>query len=153
MKKALLFIVIIIVALLGYTAYAGFNTDYDYEIAGYKPVKVDWGKMEAVLNIVINLTVKSGFMFNIPVDYLYYEVYYKGNTIGKSADTSGFTLKKKPESTPITQSIDIHLNETNMQVVRNYITKQPTDFELRVHIGIFGFIKIGLKKIKFTYQP
>lgn len=122
--------------------------DYDFNVKEYKPVRINPTE-GGVINIVLDIIIKSPFFFNIPVQSLYYEIYYSDNLLGKSVDTSGFTIKAK-EDTLITQKIDITIDRVTINVAKNYLLKKPTDFIAKVYVRFLG-IPIKLTNIKFTY--
>jgi LEA14-like dessication related protein len=148
-KKILLIILFLFIAAAAYLKYAVSKFEYSFSIKEYKPARIDLGE-GAVINIILNLIIKSSLFFSVPVESLYYEVYYKDKMIGKSAGRSGFIIKKKGETTAFDQSIDVIINKNNIEVIKNYINKVPTDFVARVMVTVFG-ISISLKKINFTY--
>lgn len=150
MKKILLAILLIIIAFVAYILYAIKNFSYDYVIEGYKPKTIDIGAGKAVINIAMKVIINNSLFFSIPIQSLYYEIYYKGNLLGKSADSSGFKILPKPKTTEVRQSVDIYIDKKNIQVAQNYLTKTPTEYTGKVFVRVMG-IPIKVTNLKFTY--
>lgn len=149
MKKILFSILAILIIIAAYVKYAISKFDYDFSIVSFRPVTINL-REGAVVNIVLNLIIKSSFFFSIPVKSLYYEIYFKGNIIGRSPGKSDFVIRKKGEDTVFNQSIDAVINKNNIEVLENYINKVPTNYTAKIMANVFG-ININLKNIKFTY--
>lgn len=150
MKKFLLIIVLIII-LIGvyfYTAIQKFT--YDYKVLSFKTGYIDIINGNATIHLTLQITMNGPFFFNIPVNYLYYEIYYGNSLLGKSNHASSFVINKKPSVTVITQDVDLILNKTNLQVALNYAKKIPTEYTVRIITNVFGF-NINIGNIKFTY--
>lgn len=150
MKKILLTILLIIVAFIACILHAIKNFNYDYVIEGYKPKSINIAEGKAVINIALKVIINSSLFFAIPVQALYYEIYYKGNLLGKSADSSGFKILAKPDTTEVKQSINIYIDKKNIQVAQNYLTKTPTEFTGKVFMKIMG-VSIKVTNLKFSY--
>lgn len=149
LKKILIAVLLLLIAFTVYVKIAVSKFDYKLEVLSYKIMKIDLDK-EAIINILLKITLFNSLFFPLPVNLLYYEVYFKDNLIGKSAGASSFEISASPVPTVIAESIDMYLDKTNIEVARNYIFKKPTDFTIKVVANIFG-ITINLKNIKFTY--
>lgn len=147
-KKISITILILLLCFAIYMKVMIGKIDYDFNVKEYKPVRINPTE-GGVINIVLDIIIKSPFFFNIPVQSLYYEIYYSDNLLGKSVDTSGFTIKAK-EDTLITQKIDITIDRVTINVAKNYLLKKPTDFIAKVYVRFLG-IPIKLTNIKFTY--
>lgn len=143
--------IVFIVLLLAFAIYMKVmigKIDYDFNVKEYKPVRIN-ATEGGVINIVLDIIIKSPLFFSVPVQSLYYEIYYRDHLLGKSVDTSGFTIKPKSDTT-ITQKIDITMDRVTIDVVKNYVLKKPTDFLVKVYVKFLG-INIKLTNIKFTY--
>lgn len=153
MRKAL-YVAIPIILIFGvagiYLYLALQKIQYSYTIDSYVPTKIDLKNGQAIIDIGLTITIKSPLFFTVPVSFLYYEVYYKDNLLGKSNAATAFYINKSPMDTILKQSIDIYLDKTNIEIASNYISKTPTTFAVRVIMNMFGFT-IDLKKINFTY--
>ncbi len=122
--------------------------NYSFAVKSFLPKKVDLSGT-SIVNVELGITIKSPFFFSVPVRYLYYEIYYNNNLLGKSNDTTGFTLKAN-DSTPVFQSIDVYIDKNNIPVIQNYLFKKPTDYMAKIYVNVFG-LSLKLKDIKFTY--
>ncbi len=133
---------------MAYVMSAIKKIDYTFAVKSFLPKKVDLSGT-SIINIALEIIIKSPFFFPVPIRYLYYEIYYIGNLLGKSDDTSGFTLKSNT-STPVSQSIDVYIDKKNLPVIQNYLFKKKTDYTAKIYVNIFG-LSLKLKDIKFTY--
>jgi hypothetical protein len=154
-NKAVLIILIILflLAAAGAYLYQAFQKfDYKINVVSYRAKQINIVRFEGIITLTLGIMIKSSLNFKIPVNYLFYEVYYKDNWVGRSTDTSAFTIKASPEESNITQTLDININKQNIEIAQNYINKKPTEFIIKVIVNVFG-INIRLKKIPFTYKP
>jgi LEA14-like dessication related protein len=148
MKKILIALLILISAFAIYISVTFKKLDYDFTVEKFTPVKLNAAE-GGIINLVLSIVIKNPFFFSVPVQGLYYEIYYKDSILGKSADTSGFTILSKQDTT-IKQSVDLTINKTTLEVAKNYLFKKPTDFTAKVYVKVFG-INIKLTNLKFTY--
>jgi hypothetical protein len=150
MKKIIIGLVVLI-SIIGTYLYLMFQKlTYDYKMVSYNMGKVDLLNQNATVTIVLDIIINSPLFFNIPINYLYYEIYFKDNLLGKSNHATNFIIKKKPGVTTITESVDIILDKTNIEVATNYIKKIPTEYKVSIIVNLFG-INLRLNNIKFTY--
>lgn len=147
-KKIIITVLILVLALAIYVSIAIKKLEYDFEIKSYKPIRIN-ATEGGVISVLVSILIKNPLFFNVPIQALYYEVFYKDSLLGKSADFSNFNLKAG-ETTTVNQSVELNINKTTLQVAKNYILKQPTDFTAKVYVKFLG-ISIRLTKIKFTY--
>lgn len=148
MNKILIVALILISIFVVYIKLSLSKLTYAFSLKEYKPIRIN-ATEGGVINIVIDLVVFNPLIFNIPIQALYYEIYYKNHLLGRSADVSGFNLKSK-DNTEFIQSVDVHIDKRTIDVARNYITKTPTEFTAKVYVKFLD-MGINLKNIKFTY--
>ncbi len=147
-KKILIAIILVLVAFAAYLKYALTKFEYNLKLGSYTPKSIN-PKGTSVIQIVLNISVKSAFFFRVPIKSLYYEIYYKGGLLGKSASVSSFTLIPN-EFVIFSEPIDIYINNENAQVAINYISKIPTDFTAKIKVNVFG-VGIKLTELNFTH--
>jgi LEA14-like dessication related protein len=147
-KKILISVILILVAFAAYLKYAVSKFEYTFNLKSYTAKSINITGTSTV-QIVLDIAIKSALFFSIPVNSLYYEIYYKNNLLGKSANITAFTLVPG-EFVNITEPVDIFINNENAQVAINYISKIPTDFTAKIKVTVFG-IGIKLTELRFTY--
>ncbi len=148
-KNILVVVLVLLTAFVVYVKSAISKFDYKLEVLSYKIVKIDL-ENEAIINILLKITLFNSLFFSLPVSLLYYEVYFKDNLIGKSNGATAFKINAYPLPTVITESIDLYMDRTNIEVASNYIFKKPTEFTVKIVTSVFG-LTINLKNIKFIY--
>lgn len=147
-KKILIAVILVLVAFAAYLKYALSKFEYSFKLKSYTPKSIDL-KKSSVIEIVLDISIKSAFFFSIPISSLYYEIYYKGGLLGKSANISKFTLIPN-EIIHLIEPIDIYINNQNAEVAINYLSKIPTLFTAKVKVSVFG-IGIKLTELNFTH--
>ncbi len=147
-KKILIAVVLILVAIAAYIKYALSKFEYSFVLKSYVPKSINI-KGTSVVQIVLDISIKSAFFFSVPISTLYYEIYYKNGLLGKSANISSFTLIPN-ETIHLIAPIDIYINNENAQVAINYLSKTPTNFTAKVKVNVFG-IGIKLTELNFTH--
>ncbi len=145
---ALILLFVLCSVFITYVAVKIKEIDYSFAVKSFLPKKINL-LGESIINVALEITIKSPFFFPIPIKYLYYEIYYNSNLLGKSSDTSGFTLNPN-SSTPVSQSVDIYIDKNNLAVLQNYLAKKQTDYTAKIYVNVFG-LSLKLKDIKFTY--
>ncbi len=150
LKKILLGILFLLISFAVYIKYALSKFDYDFNIVKYTATKIDIKNGEAIINVVVDVFLKSSLFFSLPVNLLYYEIYYNENLLGKSVGASSFNIEPEPTVSKISQSIDLIVDKKNIQVALNYLSKTPTDFTAKIIVDVAGF-KFTLKNLKFSY--
>jgi hypothetical protein len=148
--KIIVLLILIIGAFALYLAMAIKKMQYDYKVTSYTVKSIDLEEGKAIVSLTLDIMIRSSLFFSIPVGFLYYQVFYKGNELGRSTNTKGFTILKNPEPTKVSQSIDIYIDKKNIQIAENFIRKKPTEFTVFLIVSVFG-IKLRLKELKFTY--
>lgn len=144
-------------AILAFLLFVAFKAkqaigriNYDYTIKGVKLLKLSLTEPSlAQVSVLINL--KNDNKFKIQISNLYYEIYYKGNLLAKSSKESVAKILDIAASstTSFNQEIEVFVDKTNLQVLKNYVTNMPTDYEIRVVAEIKG-VQIRLNKVKIT---
>lgn len=147
MKWFFVSIGLLILSFAAYCVYAVKNSAYEYKIISYRPKVINL-KTESILDLTIEIMIKSAFFFNIPVQSLYYEIYYKDALLG-SSQKSSFDLLAGKENRVI-QKVDVRVNYKTMEVVEKFLSKTPVDYKIKIYATIMS-ISINLKNIKFTY--
>lgn len=104
------------------------------------------------VRIDLSFSVLNKNTFGFTINSLYYEVYYKGRLIAKSADNSiniPIAIKPNGEST-LNQSIEVSLDASYLDIIKNYVQHIKDVFTINLVVELFG-IKIPLKGLKVKY--
>ncbi len=145
-KIAIAGFLLLLVAFALYIKDAVSKFEYKLEVLSYTVVKIDLDQ-EAIINVILKITLMNSLFFSLPVNLLYYEIYFRDNLLGKSSGATTFKINASPEPTIITESIDLFIDKTNIEVASNFLLKRPTEFTVKVVTRVFG-ITINLKNIK-----
>jgi hypothetical protein len=156
MKRAWIVIGIVIVALSVFGFYLKKAVDkitYDFAFKGFKILKLTLTG-DSTVRIDIAVKILNMNPFYIRIDSLYYEVFYKGSLLAKSApNTINSPINIPSNGVPYSfnESIEVHMNSTNIGVVQNYTNKVQSDFTLNVKVKPWGIPLPMFKNIKFSY--
>ncbi len=155
MSKKTWIIIGSIIAALGVVAWYAWssvkNITYKCSVKGLKLGKFSLSGGEVTLNL--NVELNNGNPFAINIKGLYYEVYYKGALLAKSASTA---TNQQPIELPaksseaVKQDVQVMITKNNLGAATGILSQTPTDFTAKVKANIFGF-NIDLKDLKFTY--
>lgn len=157
-KKALIWIGIVVAALAA--AYAWSMTviakiSYDYKLKGLRILNFSLRTgVDNVVQVDVDIMINNKNSFEIKVEELYYELYYKGRILAKSSNTA---RNKQPVNIPgkgktitVHQSIDLHVNRNALEILQNFKNQVQGDYLLKVKAQVFG-IGFNLKNVKLNF--
>jgi hypothetical protein len=105
----------------------------------------------AMVTITMNVVINNLNNFSIPINYLYYEFYYKNNLLGKSADTKNNKMRIKiiaNGKTGVNQNIDVFISQANLGILTDKLAKHESDYTVKIFANVFLF-NVRLNNITF----
>ncbi len=159
MKKILLIGFVIVAVIGGLVAFftnAMKKITYSYTLNGGNISKFNIQDFlntstGAILTVTINVLIKNLNNFYIPVNYLYYEIYYANKLLGKSANTENNKRSVKilaNSETRVIQDIDVFVSQSALGIAKDALLKTGSEYTVKIFANVFIF-NIKLNNLKF----
>ncbi len=98
-------------------------------------------KGRATTKLNYNVIIENRNNVKVAVKNIFITLYYKGNEIGRSEVAQDIVLNKF-KKTEFSNTLNITLDKTSLQIVQDALSKEPIKLEYKVDFKVFGLKRI-----------